>query len=143
MKSASRASLLGVLSLFSAVSMSNAADLRFTSSDKVTWVDTPFGVQASPIMGDFSKGKHITFIKFKAGTSTPAHVHSHDYVGVVVKGTGVHYIPSDKNPTPLQPGSTWTVPANVEHISGCLKGGDCVFALYQDEPFDYVESRKQ
>jgi hypothetical protein len=30
----------------------------------------------------------------------------------------------------------------VEHISGCLKGEDCVFALYQDEPFDYVESKK-
>ena len=125
-----------------AFSTSHAADLRVTPANKVTWLDTPFGVQAAPVMGDFSKGKHITFIKFKAGTSTPAHVHSHDYVGIVVKGRGVHYVPSDKKPTPLRPGSTWTVPANVEHISGCLKGEDCVFALYQDEPFDYVESKK-
>ena len=141
MKSSHRTPLAGAI-LYLAASVSSAADLRITPSDKVTWLDTPFGVQASPVMGDFSKGKHVTFIKFKAGTSTPPHIHSHDYVGVVVKGRGVHYVPSEKNPTPLKAGSTWTVPANVEHISGCLKGEDCVFALYQDEPFDYVESRK-
>jgi mannose-6-phosphate isomerase-like protein (cupin superfamily) len=141
MQPTNRTLLAGAI-LYLAFSTSYAADLRVTPSNKVIWLDTPFGVQASPVMGDFSKGKHITFIKFKAGTSTPAHVHTHDYVGIVVRGRGVHYVPSNKRPTALRPGSTWTVPANVEHISGCLKGEDCVFALYQDEPFDYIESRK-
>jgi quercetin dioxygenase-like cupin family protein len=125
-----------------AVSICVAAELSVTPAGTVNWVDTPFGVQASPVMGDFTKGKHITFIKFKAGTSTPVHARSHDYVGVVVKGQGVHYAPADRKPVPLPPGSTWKVPANAEHISGCLAGEDCVFALYQDEPFDYVEKAK-
>jgi quercetin dioxygenase-like cupin family protein len=124
------------------ISAAQAADIHATPADQVKWLDTPFGVQASPIMGDFSKSEHITFIKFKAGTSTPAHVHSHDYYGVVVKGRGVHHSPSDKKPTPLSAGSTWMVPANVEHISGCLAGEDCVFALYQNKAFDYTEAKK-
>jgi hypothetical protein len=110
--------------------VSSAADLRITPSDKVTWLDTPFGVQASPVMGDFSKGKHITFIKFKAGTSTPPHIHTHDYVGVVVKGRGVHYVPSEKNPTPLKPVYVDCSGKRGTH-QWLPEREDCVFALYQ------------
>jgi quercetin dioxygenase-like cupin family protein len=134
-------SLLVVASLCLAASATSAANLTTTPASEVKWLDTPFGVQASPVSGDFQKGKHITFIKFKAGTSTPGHTHTHAYVGVVVKGQGVHYEPSVSKPTPLPPGSTWRVPANAKHVSGCLKGEDCVFALYQDEPFDYLEDK--
>ncbi|MEO5805195.1 cupin domain-containing protein [Devosia sp.] len=115
-----------------------AADtLTSTPADKVQWADTPFGVQASPVHGDFLTGAHVTFIKFAAGMQTPPHVHSHDYVGIVVKGQGVHYIPGE-TPTPLPPGSTWSVPANLVHISGCLAGEDCIFALYQADAFDFI-----
>ncbi|GGE16644.1 hypothetical protein GCM10011360_01750 [Primorskyibacter flagellatus] len=111
-----------------------------TPASDVTWLDTPFGVHAAPVHGDFTKGAHVTFVRFKAGQATPVHIHSHEYTGIIVSGVGRHYEP-DKPETEvdLPAGSTWYIGANVPHISACNARSDCVFALIQDEPFDYVE----
>lgn len=109
------------------------------ASDDIQWGETPFGPLASPVYGDFSKGKHITFIKFSDGMKTPVHTHSHDYIGVVISGVTRHYLPGKSlTMTKLPAGSHWSIPANVEHISECLPGKECIMALYQDKNFDFL-----
>lgn len=109
-----------------------------TPSDALPWIETPFGPLASPVSGDFSKGQHITFIKFPAGMQTPVHTHSHDYVGIVISGVTRHFIPGKpETEVDLPAGSHWSIPAGLPHISECRPGAECVMALYQDESFDF------
>ena len=113
-----------------------------TAAEKLQWGKTPFGPDASVVYGDFSKGKHITLIKFPAGMKTPIHTHSHDYIGVVIAGVTRHYLPGKaETKTKLAAGSHWSIPAKVKHISECLPGSDCVMALYQDKNFDFLPSK--
>ena len=96
--------------------LANPQSSRVAISE-INWGKTPFGPLASPVYGDFSKGKHITLIKFPAGTKTPVHTHTHDYIGVVISGVTRHYLPGKPSTmTKLPAGSHWSIPANIEHI---------------------------
>ncbi len=109
-----------------------------TPVDALNWVETPFGPLASPVSGDFSKGQHITFIKFPAGMQTPVHTHSHDYVGIVISGITRHFVPGKpKTMVDLPAGSHWSIPADQPHISECLPGDECVMAIFQNQIFDF------
>jgi quercetin dioxygenase-like cupin family protein len=131
--------IFGAVAALATVQLAAADELVRRPADGAAWLETPFGVEAAPVDGDFSAGKHISLIRFKAGTRTPVHTHSAAYVGVVVQGQGIHFEPgTDGEETALAPGSSWSVPANLPHVSGCLAGDDCIFALYQDEAFDFV-----
>jgi quercetin dioxygenase-like cupin family protein len=111
----------------------------YTATTDLKWIKTPFGPLASPGFGDFSKGQHITYIKFNAGDKTLVHTHSSDYVGVVLSGNMKHYIPGKpETEIPLPPGSHWSMPANVEHITECLPGVECVAVLFQQDKFDFL-----
>ena len=113
-----------------------------TAVQNLQWGKTPFGPDASVVYGDFSKGKHITLIKFPAGMKTPIHTHSHDYIGVVISGVTRHYLPGKpETKTTLAAGSHWNIPGKVQHISECLPGAECVMALYQDKNFDFLPSK--
>ena len=109
-----------------------------TPATAVQWVDIG-GPQAANVSGDFAAGQHVMFVKFAAGMKTPLHIHSHDYVGVVVSGVARHSIPGKpETEVDLAAGSHWFIPANLPHISECLPGAECIFALYQDEAFDFI-----
>ena len=117
---------------------SDIAKSHHTAADEVNWVQTPFGPMASPVSGDFSKGEHITFIRFEAGMSTPLHTHSHDYVGVVLSGVTRHYTPGrPETEKALPAGSHWFIPGNLPHVSECLPGAECVMVLYQSDNMDF------
>jgi len=108
-----------------------------TTVDEISWVKLPNGRQISSIYGDMKKGHHVTFIKFSAGLKTKPHTHSNDYVGVVVKGIMRHFEQGNvKTEKLLQPGSIWSVPGNVVHISECTSNVECVFLIHQEHPFD-------
>ena len=108
-----------------------------TPVGELKWKKLPNGRQVSPVYGDMKKGGHITFIKFTPGMKTAPHTHSNDYVGIVVKGTARHYEPGKPDTeTSLPAGSHWAVPANVVHISECLPGSECIFAIRQKAAFD-------
>ena len=110
-----------------------------TAANEVQWGPTPFGPEASPVSGDFSTGGHVTFMRIGAGIQTPLHVHSHSYVGIVVKGTMRHWLPGfPETEKDLPAGSHWSIPANAEHVSACLEGEDCIAAVIQDEFFDFT-----
>ena len=110
-----------------------------TSSDEVQWGSTPFGPEAAMVSGEFSTGKHLTYIKFTAGMKTPMHIHTHGYIGIVISGTTKHWIPDEPTTQKILPaGSHWSIPAGVEHVSECLPGTECVMAIFQEQAFDFI-----
>ena len=112
---------------------------KHTPSTKLKWTKAPFGPDVAPVAGDFTSGEHITYVKFTAGMKTPIHIHSANYVGVVISGVSRHWEPGKPNTRKrLSAGSHWRVKANIPHISECLPGLECVFALYQKEAFDFI-----
>lgn len=140
--------VIGMISACSSTSANSKSDkLADPQSSRVAvenlqWNKTPFGPEASVVSGDFSKGGHITFIRFPAGMKTPIHTHSHDYIGIVISGVTRHYLPGKpETKTRLAAGSHWNIPANVQHISECLPGTECVMAIYQDNNFDFLPSK--
>ena len=108
------------------------------ATQDIIWKKSPFGPEVWSVDGG-GKGSHITYIKFNAGDITPLHTHTSDYVGIVVTGTTRHYIPGEKKTYKiLPPGSHWSMSANIEHVSECLPGVECVMAVYQKKPFDFI-----
>ena len=115
----------------------------YTPTSDLKWVETPIGPMASPVSGDFTKGAHVTYLKFPAGAKTPLHTHSADYVGIVISGNTRHAVKGvPDSERILPPGSHWSLPANVEHVSECLPGAECVVALIQNVKFDFLEVSK-
>lgn len=125
------------LALVAETALAGDASKR-TAVEELKWSKTPFGPMASPVYGDFAKEGHVTYVKFPSGMKTPLHIHSHDYVGVVLSGTTRHYTPGKpKTETLLRAGSHWFMPGNQPHISECLDGEECIMALYQSANFDF------
>jgi len=111
---------------------------------EINWIKTPGGVGVFVAFGDPLKGPHLTLFKYAPGQKSPLHTHSADYTGVIVAGIGRHYLPGKpETQTDLAAGSTWFMPADVEHISECLPGAECIFAIYQQAPSDYKEVKKR
>ena len=115
-----------------------------TPTSDLPWVETPIGPMASPVSGDFTQGAPITYLKFPPGAKTPLHTHSADYVGIVLSGNARHTVKGiPETERILPPGSHWFMPANVEHVSECVPGAECVMALIQGEKFDFLEISKK
>lgn len=110
-----------------------------TAATELQWVDSGFGPQVSPVNGDFSKGEHVTYVKFAAGVATPLHTHTADYVGIVITGVTKHWEPGKpETEKQLSTGAHWFMPANVRHVSECLPGAECIMALFQSRPMDFL-----
>jgi quercetin dioxygenase-like cupin family protein len=133
---------LATLTIASTLSIAGEAGTTRTTADAIKWLETGFGPWASPVSGDFSKGKHITMIKFAPGMKTPVHIHTNSYVGVVISGSMKHYeVGHPETETVLGAGAHWSVNGGAEHISECVGPEDCISAVYQDEPFDYLPKK--
>ena len=110
-----------------------------TAATELHWVDSGFGPQVSPVIGDFSKGEHVTYVKFTAGMTTSLHTHTADYVGIVITGVTMHWEPGkSETEKQLSTGAHWFMPADVRHVSECLPGAECIMALYQSRPMDFL-----
>jgi len=106
---------------------------------ELKWRQTQIGPEASPIQGDFTKGAHITYLKFPAGIKTPLHTHSADYVGIVIGGNMKHWTPGKpETEKKLPPGSHWFIPSKAKHISECLPGVECMLVIIQQQKFDFL-----
>jgi hypothetical protein len=113
--------------------------LTHVTPPEIMWEVSPFGPEMWKVQGDFLQGAHVTYIKFAAGTTTPLHIHSEDYVGIVVAGTTRHTIRGKLETWKLlPPGSHWFIPANVGHVSECLSGFECIMAITQKAAFDFI-----
>lgn len=129
-----------ILSVFGTPALAGQDDTQATKRtpfSDIKWKELPGGRGLAHVQGDFTKGAHIKLIKFSAGNKTAIHTHSHSYTGIVVKGVARHYEPNKpETETILPAGSHWTIPANVPHISECLKGSECIFATQSNGAFD-------
>lgn len=110
-----------------------------TPAASVPYQDTEYGPKIAGAEGDFSKGAHMSFVRIPAGFVSPLHIHSHDYVGVVVAGVTRHYPAGGRDGAPdLAPGSVWSVPAELPHVTECLPEADCVMLIHQAAAFDLI-----
>lgn len=106
---------------------------------EIKWELSTFGPEIWKVKGDLVTGEHITYIKFAAGTTTPLHIHSADYVGIDITGTSRHrVVDRDDTNKLITPGSHWTIKANEQHVSECLPGFECIMAIIQKEAFDFI-----
>ena len=137
--------LLLTLAVFGTTTVvaNNQGNAGRTAVTELEWVDSGFGPQVSPVNGDFSKDRHITYVRFTAGMTTPLHTHTHDYVGVVITGVTRHWEPGKPETKKLlSAGAHWFMPANVQHVSECLPGTECIMALYQQQAMDFLPVSK-
>jgi len=109
------------------------------AATEIIWETSSFGPEIWKVYSDLTKGEHITYIKFAAGTVTPLHIHSADYVGIDITGTTRHRIVGKEGTNKLlPPGSHWMIKANEQHVSECLPGLECIMAIYQKDAFDFI-----
>ena len=113
----------------------------FTMPDKIKYdVIMPDVAWFGTIIGDRNTGAHGTFIKITKGTGTPAHIHSHAYRGIVLKGIVENpFAGNAATQVKMGPGSYYSVPGGAEHITRCADDSptDCLTYFYQDTAFDF------
>jgi quercetin dioxygenase-like cupin family protein len=98
---------------------------------------TPF-VSFGPAWGNMQRGAHGTFGLFPGMASSPAHVHSDEYYGVVISGIVENPFDGEANPPMLPAGSAWHVPADSNHITACVSSEDCLFYFHARSAFDFA-----
>lgn len=87
--------------------------------------------------GDRSTGGHGTFGKFPAIFETPFHTHSGAYHGIVLRGVMTNPFKGEANPSKMEPGSYWHVPANSVHATACVSDTPCEFYFHAESGFDF------
>jgi len=122
-------------------------EAKFLSREEVKWVDTgepgkspKFGL----LSGDEKKGPYLGLLQIPNGFTSPFHSHSGDYESVQIEGTSSHWLKGEDGTKakPMTPGSYWSMPGKLDHVSGCAKGKDCVVLLMQKTKFDFVPGKE-
>ena len=95
-------------------------------------------VQFAPAWGSQFEGAHGTFGRFVAGATSPLHVHSETYSGVVVQGTITNPFNLEEQSPALQRGGYWDVPADATHLTACGEDAECTFYFHSRGAFDFT-----
>jgi beta-alanine degradation protein BauB len=148
MKLSAKLSIIAIAVLTGSAGLALAQESIPSSSlpaDKIpfgpTGVKTEIGeLKAGPAYGDFSKGRHGTFIRMPAKFVSPLHYHTADYFGIVVQGVAVN-TQSGNAGVPLPVGSYWFQKGKQNHVTKCISDTDCLFFIYQPDKFDYVPAK--
>lgn len=124
-----------------AVGKTPAKPMSFTTAEELKWDDLG-GPKMAAVQGDYKKGPYLGLLKIPAGFTSPMHTHTGEYTAVEVQGTSSHWGEGEdgKAAKKMTPGSTWTVPAKLPHISACAAGADCIILVSQKTKFDYKEA---
>ena len=82
-------------------------------------------------------------MQLPAGFESPWHSHSGDYESIQLQGTSRHWMKGEDGAKAkkMTHGSYWWMPGNIDHISACDKGSDCLVALIQKTRFDYAPGK--
>ncbi|HEU4727844.1 MAG TPA: cupin domain-containing protein [Kofleriaceae bacterium] len=130
-----------------AIAKARAKPLELSALKDVTWTpvmkDSPLPASA-PIHGDSAKGAYEGYLKLPAGFESPPHKHSHDYWAVLIQGRMTHWAVdggSESTAKQLGFGDLAYVPADLEHISKCYPGQDCIVIMVQPGKFDFVPTK--
>lgn len=102
-------------------------------------VVSPFARMVT-LWGDRSVGAHGTIGEFIPGGTSPAHVHSISYHGVVLSGTLVNPFLGEpiEEARELRAGDYWFVPAGVNHVTACVSATPCRFYFHAEGAFDFL-----
>jgi quercetin dioxygenase-like cupin family protein len=116
---------------------------KFTSAEEVKFDDLG-GPKLAGVSGDYKKGAYGGFMTLPAGFTSPPHTHTGAYEAVMIKGTSSHWLKGEDGTKAkkLGPGSYWTMPGKLEHVSACDKGTDCLFWVMQKTKFDFVPGKE-
>jgi quercetin dioxygenase-like cupin family protein len=136
-------SLCGVFVAGVAVGKGDAKQAKFISRDEVKVAELAPGFKVGLVTGDKDKGPHVSMIQLAAGFESPWHSHTGDYEAIQVSGTSKHWFKGEDSAKAkkLTPGSYWTIPGGVDHVSACEKGADCVMIVWQKTKFDSIPGK--
>ncbi len=83
-------------------------------------------------------GSHGRFVRFPPNFSSPIHIHSNDYHGIVVQGVMDNPMGDAEDAIDLSTGSVYFVPGKSVHRTRCVSDTPCLFYVHQDAPFDLI-----
>ncbi len=120
-----------------AVGKAAAPAPKFTAAEEVKW-DDQGGLKLATLFGDYKKGPYGGLLKLPAGFTSPLHSHSGTYEAVEISGTSSHWLRGEDGTKAkkMTPGSYWTIPGKLDHVSSCAPGADCVLFIWQKTKFD-------
>jgi quercetin dioxygenase-like cupin family protein len=107
---------------------------RFVRFDTVRPFSLIDGVEGRPLFGE---GVMINVIEFDAGATVPAHSHSHEQLGIVLRGMQALVI--DGVAHELGPMEGYVLPGNVVHSAYCGPEGATVIDVFAPVREDYRE----
>lgn len=102
------------------------------------WAKNENGVSFAYVWRSASGGPHGDLVTFPAGFSSPVHIHTADYHGVVITGTLMNPMGDAETGPELGPGSYYFVPGGQKHVTKCVSKTDCIFYIHQDAAFDFI-----
>lgn len=105
--------------------------IRFDDIDAFTLVK---GVEGRPLFGDTAM---VNLIEFGPGATVPAHSHSHEQLGIVLRGMQALIV--DGVAHELGPMEGYVLPGNVEHSAYCGPDGATVVDIFCPVREDYRE----
>lgn len=117
---------------------------KFIAKEEVKWTDLQGGPKLGVLSGDMKKGPFGALMTLPAGFTSPLHSHSGDYEAVQIAGTSSHWLKNEDGTKAkkMVPGSYWSMPGKLDHVSACDKGADCVLFIWQKTKFDFVPGKE-
>ncbi len=127
-----------------ALESANAEQITLLDANDFVWETTPEGVAFSSLQGDRFAESYQALVKLPAGTISPPHVKSANMYGVMLQGDMIHYVDGENPETAkkIGPGSFYSIPSGLAHISACISTEPCIAYLYQDGAFDFLPVQK-
>jgi quercetin dioxygenase-like cupin family protein len=120
-----------------------ARQAKFITREEVKWIDRQ-GLRMAVLSGDIEKGPYTALLQLKAGAEPPWHSHTGDYEAVEISGTTRHWMRGEDGTKAkkMAPGSYWTIPGGVDHVSVCDQGVDCLLVIWQRTRFDALPAKE-
>jgi hypothetical protein len=115
---------------------------RFVAAEEVKWDDLG-GLKLGTLVGDYKKGPYGALLKLPAGYRSELHAQTGAYEAVQIAGTSSHWLRGEDGTKAkkMTPGSYWTIPAKVEHVSACAPGVDCIIYISQKTKYDVIPTK--
>jgi hypothetical protein len=116
---------------------------KFIASEELKWDDVG-GPKLATLTGDYKKGPFGALHKLPAGFTSPMHSHTGAYEAIEIQGTSSHWLKGEDGTKAkkMTPGSYWSMPAKLDHVSSCAPGQDCIFYVWQKTKFDFVPAKE-
>ena len=107
---------------------------QFVRFDEVRAFELAAGVTGRPLFGESAM---LNLIEFEPGAVVPLHSHSHEQLGIVLRGVQVLVVDGVEHPLGAMEG--YVLPGGIEHSAHCGPDGATVLDVFQPVREDYRE----